>query len=321
MISWTIRAPSRSRRGSLYRRPVAVSSRRAIKWLVSGALLLVAAAQLSSSQTPPPAAQTPAANTATPRPPPRRGGGGGGRLYPAADAETVDRGKKQFLSTCAFCHGSNAKGGESGPDLLRSVLVLDDEHGDQIGPVILNGRPDKGMPKFTLSHEQISDISAFLLDRVKAAALRGTYQILNIVTGDPKAGEAYFNGAGQCSSCHSLTGDLAHVGSKYDPVTLQQKFVMPEARGGFMQPAAPSQKPVTVKVTPASGDAVQGRLERIDDFTVSLTTAEGDYRSFTRKGDVPKVEIHNPTQAHLDLLFKYKDSDIHNLTAYLVTVK
>ncbi len=294
-------------------------------FLAGPAVLLIWSAHPAACQTPTPAspAQKQAEAQDVPRSPAaqRRGGGGGGRLYPASDTEAVERGHKQFVSACAFCHGSNAKGGESGPDLLRSVLVLDDEHGDKIGPVILNGRPQKGMPKFNLSQEQIADISAFLLDRVKAAALRGTYQILNIVSGDPKAGRAYFNGAGQCSTCHSLTGDLAHIGSKLDPVALQQKFVMPQEQGGFMQPAAPDTKPILVKVTPPSGKPVEGRLDRIDDFSVALTTGDGEYRSFTRDGDVPKVEIHNPAQAHIDLLFKYKDADIHNLTAYLVTVK
>lgn len=265
---------------------------------------------------------TPAAQQ-TPRPGQRRAGfGGGGRIYPASDPEAIERGHKQFVSTCAFCHGSNAKGGESGPDLLRSVLVLDDDHGDKIGPVILNGRPEKGMPKFSLTQEQISDISAFLLDRVKAAALRGTYQILNIVTGDPKAGEAYFSGAGGCTTCHSITGDLAHIGSKSDPVTIQQLIVMPrEGRGGFMQPARTGAKPVTVTVTLPSGDSVTGRLNRIDDFTVSLTDDNGDYRSFARNGDVPKLELHDPLKGHTEMLTKYTDADIHNLTAYLVTLK
>ncbi len=197
-------------------------------------------------------------NGQTPRPQ-GRGFAGGGRNYPPTDAEAVERGHKQFVATCAFCHGSNAKGGESGPDLLRSVVVLDDDHGDKIGPVVLNGRPDKGMPKFSLTPAQISDISAFLLDRVKAAALRGTYQILNIVTGDPKAGEIYFNGAGRCATCHSVTGDLAHIGSKYDPVTIQQLLVMPrERRGGFMQPPQTSSQPVTVTVTPKSRPIFHG---------------------------------------------------------------
>ncbi len=294
------------------------------------AVLALSTARVLAAQTPapqsPPAGQQGAApaNQQAPRPGQRRGGGfgGGGRIYPTADPESVERGHKQFVATCAFCHGSNAKGGESGPDLLRSVLVLDDEHGDKIGPVILNGRPDKGMPKFNLSQDQIADISAFLLDRVKAAALRGTYQILNIVTGDPKAGEAYFNGAGGCTSCHSVTGDLAHIGSKYDPVTIQQHIVMPrERRGGFMQPPSTAEKPITITVTLPSGQSLSGTLDHIDDFVVSFTDEGGEYHSFTRNGNTPKVEIHDPVKAHTDMLMKYTDADIHNLTAYLVTLK
>ncbi|MBV9608116.1 MAG: c-type cytochrome [Acidobacteria bacterium] len=288
--------------------------------------LMLLAATVAQAQAPgpqpAPATQptgTPAAQQ-KPRTAQRRGGGG--RTYPTYAAGAVERGQKQFLATCAFCHGSNAKGGESGPDLLRSPVVLDDDHGDHIGPVVLNGRPEKGMPKFPLSTEQISDISAFLLDRVKAASERGTYEILNIVTGDPKAGQAYFNGPGGCTKCHSVTGDLAHIGSKYDPVTIQQRVVMPrEGRGGFMQPPRPVAEAVTVTVTLPSGQSFRGRVEHIDDFVVSLTDANGDYHSFSRNGDVPKVEIHDPIQAHTDMLLKYTDTDIHNLTAYLVTLK
>ncbi len=279
-------------------------------------------AQSPGPQSPRQAQPTSPAPQQTPGPRPRRGGGGGGRNYPAYDADSIERGHKQFVATCAFCHGSNAKGGESGPDLLRSVLVLDDDHGDKIGPVVLNGRPDKGMPKFNLTKDQISDISAFLLDRVKAAALRGTYQILNIISGDPKAGEAYFNGPGGCTSCHSVTGDLAHIASKYDAVTIQQRVVMPrEGRGGFMQPPRTAEKPVTVTLTLESGQSLTGTLDHIDDFVVSLTDANGDYHSLTRNGDTPKVEIHDPLKVHTEMLMKYTDADIHNLTAYLVTLK
>ena len=287
------------------------------------ALPIVVTAQQRGAQQQTPGAESSSARAQqTPTRRPRAGGGGGGRTYPTYEPGAVERGQKQFLATCAFCHGSNAKGGESGPDLLRSPLVLDDDHGDHIGPVILHGRPEKGMPKFSLSAEQISDISAFLLDRVKAAALRGTYQILNIVVGDPKAGETYFNGVGQCSHCHSVTGDLAHIGSKYDPVSIQQRLVMPrEGRGGFMQPPRPVAEAVTATITLPSGESFTGRIDHIDDFVVSITEANGDYHSFTRSGDVPKVDVHDPLQPHIDLLMKYTDTDIHNLTAYLLTLK
>jgi len=144
-------------------------------------------------------------------------------LGPPPDRAAVERGQQLFVTSCGFCHGTNATGGNSGPDLVRSVLVLHDEGtGSQIGPVILNGRPAKGMPKFPMTDAQVKDIAAFLLSRSQSAANRMTYKILNVVTGDPKAGEVYFSS--HCSSCHSATGDLAHIAVKYDATTLQSRF-------------------------------------------------------------------------------------------------
>src|SRR5207248_1281966 len=101
--------------------------------------------------------------------------------------------------------------------LLRSPLVIDDENGNLIGPVVLGARQAQGMPKFTMTQAQIADIAAFLHEGVRAAAERGAYKVQNIVTGNPKLGEAYFNGAGKCNTCHSPAGDLKGIGAKYDP--------------------------------------------------------------------------------------------------------
>lgn len=267
-----------------------------------------------SAQTPP----------TKPTPTPRKQFGGGGQgLYKDYSEETLDSGKKIYTANCAFCHGGNAKGGESGPDLLRSVVVLHDENGEGLSAFIHVGRPDKGMPAFKLPEDQIKDIAAFLHDAVRAAAQRGGYQILNIVVGDPKAGEAYFNGAGKCSTCHSVNKDLAHIGAKYDPVTLQQKIVMPREFSFGPRASAPSAgTAVTVKVTLPDGHVEEGRLRHIDDFSVTLADAHDDQKTFTRESsDVPKVELHDPLKAHTELLSQYTDSDIHNLTAYLLTLK
>ncbi len=254
--------------------------------------------------------------------PARRGGGGGGLDYKTYDQATLDRGKKFYTANCAFCHGGNAKGGESGPDLLRSITVLHDEDGELISKVVLNGRPDKGMPKFNLPPDQIADIVAFLHDGVRAAAQRGTYKILDILVGNAQAGEAYFNGAGGCTRCHSVTGDLAHIGSKYDPVDLQQHIVMPR-QGRFGRTPAPVDNgtAITATITTPSGEVVNGVLDHIDDFSVSVTDQAGNRRKFTREDNVPKVELHDPMKPHLVLLKQYTDADIHNLTAYLVTLK
>lgn len=234
------------------------------------------------------------------------------RPAPAVDA--VERGQKTFVAACGFCHGSNAKGGESGPDLVRSVLVLDDESGDQIGPVILNGRPEKGMPKFSFTKDQIADLAAFLRSRTQATANRGTYQILDLITGDAAAGQAYFSGAAKCNTCHSPTGDLAGVASKYPPATLQERFLYPQNRPGS------GSVHTTVTVTLSPKQAISGDLEYIDDFTIALRDSSGDYHSFPRDTGV-KVEIHDPLAAHEALLPKYTDADMHNLLAYLETLK
>lgn len=268
--------------------------------------ILSIAAALAFAAGIPLAAQTPAADTKGPP--------------PKYDPASVERGQNLFAATCGFCHGSRATGGEKGPDLLRSVLVLDDENGKSIAHVVLKGRPDKGMPNFALTAEQISDIANFLHNSINSAADRDSYKILNIVTGDAKAGEAYFNGAGGCNSCHSVSGDLKGIGSKYEPVTLQDKFLMPDYHWSENQ-SGPRKSLVTVTVTLASGESFTGTPVNLDDFNVSLRDDSGNYHSFARNGGTPRVEIHNRLQPHLDKLMQYTDADIHNLTAYLVTLK
>lgn len=239
------------------------------------------------------------------------------------DPAAVDRGQKLFVANCAFCHGSTANGGSTGPDLVRSVLVLHDQGtGQEIGKVILNGRPDKGMPKFNMAESQIKDIAAFLLSRTQAAANRGTYQIQNIITGNAHAGEAYFNA--HCSSCHSPSGDLAHIATKFDPVGLQSRFLYPRDRrsSGAEEPPPNPKSEITVTVTLASGQSYKGRLDHIDDFSVALVEPSGEYHSWlfdAEKGI--KVDIHNPLQAHADMLPEYTNADMHNILAYLETLK
>ena len=244
-------------------------------------------------------------------------------MAPPEDPEAVERGTKDFVTNCAFCHGSSATGGEGGPDLIRSVLVLHDEKGDKIGPVILEGRPQKGMPKFAMTQQQITDIAAFLHTQAQKTASRFTYQIQNVVTGDAKAGEAYFNGAGGCNGCHSPTGDLAGIAKKFDPVALQSRFLYPKT---FYYPGMPHfgplPPPTKVTVTLSSGKSFSGVLKHVDDFSVSLYDASGDYHSWLREKEPGiKVEIQDPLAAHVALLQKYTDSDMHNILAYLETLK
>jgi cytochrome c oxidase cbb3-type subunit 3 len=239
-------------------------------------------------------------------------------LGPPADPEAAKRGQEVFVRNCGFCHGANANGAE-GPNLVRSTIVLHDEKGELIGPVVLKGRPDKGMPAFaSLTQAQIYDISQFLRARVEAAANRYTYKMQDIVTGNAGAGEAYFNGAGRCKTCHSVTGDLAHIGSKFQPTALQARFLFPagSSPGGESAKSADGPK---VKLALKSGETVTGRLKRLDDFDVSIYDSAGNYQSYA-VSEV-KIEVEDQLATHRELLSKYTDADMHNLLAYLVTLK
>ncbi len=254
-------------------------------------------------------------------------GGGGEKGITAAiagakeDPAAFDRGAKLFTTNCAGCHGATGRGGPGAPDLIRSLLVLDDEKGILIAPLLRDGRPDAGMPKPGLSEPQIADLVAWLHVQTYAAGHRATYAFLDVLTGDPKKGEVYFSGAGKCSTCHSPTGDLKGIGGRYDGFALQGRWLQPRGGRGGRGGASAGKSVITVTVTPSSGKAISGTLDRVDDFSVSLRDSEGAYHSFTRDGATPKVEIHDPLQVHTDLLSKYTDADIHNMTAYLVTLK
>jgi len=259
-----------------------------------------------------------------------RGGRGGGRggtrdflgLGPAPDAAAAARGEKLYAPNCGFCHGEKARGA-SGPNLVRSELVLHDEVGELIGAAVSKGRADKGMPPFpAFTQAQLTDIAQYLHLQVELVANRGIYKRLNVVTGDAKAGEAYFNGAGGCTACHSVnaaaTGDLAHIGAKYQPEQLQNRFIWPGAGGfgGGGRGAATAQK---VTVTLPSGQSITGTLKQMDDLDISIYDASGAYHSWPREG--VKVELEDRLAGHRKLLDRYTDADMHNLTAWLVTLK
>ncbi len=224
----------------------------------------------------------------------------------------IELGKSQFKSSCGFCHGEDATGNRA-PDLVRSSIVNHDQDGNLLGPVIRNGRNDKGMPGFsTLKQTEIADIIAFLHYRADQAAhsasVPSDYPVAKLLTGNAGEGKAYFNGPGGCTGCHSVTGDLAHVASKYSAIDLQQHIVYP--------PGRPRRSAI---VTLQDGSKFEGRIVQDDEFTIGIIAQDGWYRSWPRASVT--VEVHDPLQTHRELTAKYTNADLHNLFAYLVTFK
>ena len=239
---------------------------------------------------------------------------------PPGDPAAIERGRAQYGVNCTFCHGADTRGGDGGPSLLRAATVLDDRNGELIAPVVRNGRADRGMPKFNFTDDQIQDIVAFLHSFTAAGYDVSRMKPPSILVGDAKAGEAFFGKT--CASCHSAARDLRGFASKFtDDKQLQQTWLVPGSGGRGAAAVGLDLPPTTVTVTPASGEKVEGVLDRIDDFVVSLTEKDGTHRSFRVSGDTPKVEVHDPLQPHKDLLRTYSDTDIHNVTAYLATLK
>jgi cytochrome c oxidase cbb3-type subunit III len=234
------------------------------------------------------------------------------------DPAAIERGKALYGVNCQFCHGADTRGGDGGPSLLRSGTVLDDQRGELIAPVVRSGRP--GMPKFTLTDDQIGDIAAFVHSFRAAGYDESRNRPPSIVVGDAGAGEAFFKA--KCASCHSATGDLRGLASRItDERLLQQTWLMPGSGGGRGGPPPVVVPPIMVTITLPSGEKVEGTLDRLDDFTVSLITGDGMHRSFRTSDGTPKVDIRDPLQPHRDLLRVYTDADIHNVTAFLVTLK
>lgn len=220
-------------------------------------------------------------------------------------------GQTIFRQNCGFCHGQDGRGA-SGPDLIRSTLVNHDVHGDLIGPMVHSGRPEKGMPAFQLPDEQIQQIAAFLHAQANLAStvsrrVPTEYPLERLLVGHADAGQEYFNGAGKCAGCHSPAGDLAHIAAKYKPLELQSRIVFPYGAN-----------PVAT-VTDAAGRPFRGEQIYADEFLITLRLSDGTRRTWLRRG--ARIEVRDPLAAHVALLSQYTDKDIHDLFAYLETLK
>jgi cytochrome c oxidase cbb3-type subunit 3 len=301
---------------------------------IATAVAFAAAFMMSSAAQAPPAQ-----GGAAGQPPAGRGGGappatgqrGGGRaVSPAAQRppetatpqtypeDQVTAGRALFAAQCGFCHGRDAMGGETGPDLTRSDLVAADVRGDKIAPVIKNGRPEKKMPPFNFSDTDLASLVAFIHDaKAKAGTLEGsrrTVEPADLQTGNAQAGQQYFNGPGGCAKCHS-PADFSGLATRYPGLALFQRMLNPTGRGrGGATPRLPE-----VTVTLPGGRTVTGRLAYQDEFTIALTDSSDRYHSWPTTA--VKFRVDDPYEAHFTQLGRYTNDDVHNVLAYLQTLR
>lgn len=313
--------------------------------ILRAALVLVPI--VTAAQGQPPATPPPGAAAAQPggRGGAQRGGGGGqgrGPNFPQqqrtlADPAVLARGKGLYESTCAACHGVDLRGGQQGgPNLLRSQTVLLDKDGELIAQVVTAGRPKPAggatpMPAFPLPPDDIKAIAEYLHSVAARAGNQGRppgdamVAPERVLVGDAAAGRTYFEA--RCASCHSIAGDLNGIAARAgDPRELQNLWVSGgggggRGRGGRGGRGGDGGRAATVTVTPAGAAPVEGRLVRIDDFTVTLVLEDGTRQTFVRSGIVPAIQIHDPADAHRTLVRALTDTDMHNVTAYLWSTK
>lgn len=242
---------------------------------------------------------------------------------PPGDPVQIARGKALYGVDCNGCHGADLRGGDlGGPNLLRSQLALSDLNGELIVPIIQGSRQAQGMPAIEMSKEDALAVAAYVRSIVETIGRQGMppsvgKEAPSVLVGDARAGQAYFDT--KCTGCHSPTGDLKGIATRFpDPKALQNRWV---AGGAGRRGQSAGTHPVTVTVAQASGERLDGRLVHIDDFLVTIAMPDATVRTFRREGDTPKVEVHDPMKAHRDMLSVYTDQNMHDVTAYLATLK
>ncbi len=286
-------------------------------------------AGIAAGQTTPATSVPQAPAVAPPNEPARRGGFVPGQKRPPGDPVQIARGKTLYGINCRGCHGADLRGGDlGGPNLLRSQVALSDRNGELIVPIIHGSRQNMGMPAIELNDADANAVAAYVRSVIGTIKGQGAppsagREVPSILVGNAREGKAYF--ATKCSGCHSPANDLSQIAARItDPKRLQDAWLAggtrqeeEEAREG----TAPSARTVTATVSLPSGETVEGKLVRVDDFSITLTLTDGSQTTFRRNGETPTVEIHDPLKVHRDLLSQYSDKDIHDVTAYLVTLK
>lgn len=271
-----------------------------------------------------------------------RGGGrgrgaraGGFTQYtrPLASADVLARGHALYESNCASCHSTDLRGvAGKGNNILHSGVTMNDKKGELVAAEL-----KKHAQPISLSDNDSEAVAEYIHSVLATMGGQGSpprseaSPELNVLVGDAKAGEAYFGR--HCASCHSLTGDMKGIASKYsDPRALQNGWIggtLPVGAGGgrgFGGRGGAGGVGNQATVTLPGGEKVEGRVVRHDDFIIILTTADGTRKVFPLdiKGPKPTIVVKDPQEAHKKMVLQLDDPDnknMHDVTAYLWTLK
>lgn len=225
---------------------------------------------------------------------------------------------KQFVTLCAGCHGPGGSGGDRGPALTNS-RSLRQRSETEVRDIIRNGTPG-GMPPFRLPDAPLQELAKWV-HGLNASAMDAKPE------GDATAGQAFFFGKGQCSTCHMAQGkgtpngpDLSSVGRQLTLKEISATLENPtEQLGSRSSSTCPgwafcADEPwAVVTVSLRNGSSLRGFARGQGKHDIQLQTFDGklhlltdaDYKEVKRE----KVSIMPPLKA--------TDDERRNLLAYL----
>jgi putative heme-binding domain-containing protein len=221
------------------------------------------------------------------------------------------RGKQIFASTCATCHGLDARGAERAPNIAENPRVqkLSDA---QIAHIIQNGIPGAGMPAFHLL--EASDVEAVV---TYLRTLQGAKQTVTL-PGDPVRGETIFQGKAGCSGCHMIAGKGGFIAS--DLSTYANTHAAEQIRSAITAPApAGDRQARLVTTTTRDGGKIVGRIRNEDNFSLQLQTLDGTFVSLT-KSDLEGLEYSAQTLMPPDYSSTLSPDELHDVVSYLMKV-
>jgi len=225
-----------------------------------------------------------------------------------APAQPASPGKQKYQALCVGCHGEDGSGGGHGPGFL-DVRRPRATSREAVRDLILKGIPDAGMPAFKIPEDQASAIAAHVM-ALKQPASEGA--IGAAAAGDAAGGERFFNGKGNCASCHMVYGrggflgpDLSNLGRERRLAQIEQSLRDPgaPARGGREGRRTPY-RAVTVRL--GNGQTFRGLAKNESAFDLQLLSTDGTLHLFTKdqiseivreRSLMPKVQA-SPDEMH-----------------------